>query len=122
MGDFDNHERFLRVLLEFGKYSGADRGMGQRLQLVEGARVGKHDLGEPGPVNPTLDHRLWPPTTDRGIGLPLRLEDRMADLICMYHRDSPGSEDGAYGALAGPDSSRQKQPNLPKFIHGVTVP
>ena len=121
MGDFNNHQGIVRISLQLGKDPGGDERMGHGLQLTECLRVGKDNRCQPVSGYPTLHHYLWPATTDRAIGLPLRLEHRMTDLICMNNRYSAAREDESDLALAGPDSPRQKQAPLPKVVHEVTV-
>ena len=122
MGNLNDDQRLVGGPLQLGENSGGDSRMGDGFQLVESGGCGKDDRREAGTVDTVLDHHLWPATTYGVKGLSLRLQHRMADLICMDYRYSALHEDAAHGALASSDSARQQQSDLLALIHEVTVP
>jgi hypothetical protein len=69
----------------------------------------------------TVDENLRPPGGNRVKRLPLRLEHRVADCICMDHRYSARLESRGGGALSRADAAREHDSYVAGFGHQVTV-
>jgi hypothetical protein len=64
----------------------------EALQQLKSGTIAKHDVGQPLPVDHTVDHYRRPCLGHVVESLAAGLKDLMPDLVGIYHQRSPGTQ------------------------------